>query len=618
MDYGEYGRRAKQELRANAAAAFPKFVLVSASLVAVAGGVDFFKFCRGMRDGGAEKRWRDLVDGAKSGKDGHAGEPTVIYDVRGRVVATLSSEAVKLKDVAPAVWQAIVATEDHRFFQHSGVDARGLARAVGSLGKRGGGSTITQQLVKNLVLSSDRTVSRKIAEILLSLKVERNLTKDELLEAYLNHVYWGHGVYGVAGAAASYFGKTPNELDVGEAALLAALLPAPEALSPYANPAGARRVRNTALQCMAKHGYLDDAQARRFAASPLPASLALRPPSDLERSTGLEFSSAEHASAYTGGRGVPRLGRGSAAPYRAPFFVSEALFHLKELFRGQDVLAEGGLKVHTTLDLALQEEAERLVLEDGLVPLRGEDKGEAALVAIDPNSGGVRVLVGGREYANSPFNRAVLARRAAGSAFKPFVYLAALEAQVVTPSTLIQDEAQTFEVPEGEEKTYTPLNYTRKYKGTVTLRDCLVESLNVPTVKVAEMVGVPKIIEMSRKLGITSRLPDALSVALGSCETTPLEMAVAYATVAAGGLLQAAPHHQGARPRRRGGVPAQGRAPPGGDAGGDGVAARDAARRRLARHGPSRGGRLERGERRGEVVVTITETRGSRRTPSLR
>ena len=285
-------------------------------------------------------------------------------------------------------------------------------------------------------------------------------------------------MYGVAGAAASYFGKTPKDLDVGDAALLAALLPAPEALSPYANPAGARRVRNTALQCMAKHGYLDDAQAKRFAASPLPASLALRPPSDLERSTGLEFSSAEHASAYTGGRGVPRLGRGSAAPYRAPFFVSEVLYHLKELFRGQDVLAEGGLKVHTTLDLSLQEEAERLVLEDGLVTLRGEDKGEAALVAIDPNSGGVRVLVGGREYANSPFNRAVLARRAAGSAFKPFVYLAALEAGVVTPSTLIQDEEQTFEVPEGEEKTYTPLNYTRKYKGTVSLRDCLVESLN--------------------------------------------------------------------------------------------------------------------------------------------
>ena len=212
----------------------------------------------------------------------------------------------------------------------------------------------------------------------------------------------------------------------------------------------------------------------------------------------------------------------------------------------------------------------------------------------------MRVLVGGREYANSPFNRAVLARRAAGSAFKPFVYLAALEAQVVTPSTLIQDEAQTFEVPEGEEKTYTPLNYTRKYKGTVTLRDCLVESLNVPTVKVAEMVGVPKIIEMSRKLGITSRLPDALSVALGSCETTPLVLAVAYATVAAGGVYSK-PHLITKVRDRAGAVVYRHKAsPPGGDAGGNGVAARDAARRRLARHGPSRGGRLERGERRGE------------------
>ena len=133
-------------------------------------------------------------------------------------MATLSSEAVKLKDVAPAMWQAIVATEDHRSFQHKGVDLRGLLRAVGSLGRRGGGSTITQQLVKNLVLSQDRTISRKAAEILLSLQIEKRLTKDELLEAYLNNVYWGHGVYGIAAAAASYYGKTPAQLDVGEAA----------------------------------------------------------------------------------------------------------------------------------------------------------------------------------------------------------------------------------------------------------------------------------------------------------------------------------------------------------------------------------------------------------------
>ncbi|EEH60158.1 glycosyltransferase family 51 protein, partial [Micromonas pusilla CCMP1545] len=423
---------------------------------------------------------------------------TIIYDVRGRVVATLSSEAVKLKDVSPAVWQAVVASEDHRFFKHKGVDVRGLTRAIGSMGKMGGGSTITQQLVKNLVLCQDRTISRKISEILLSLKVETRLTKEELLEAYLNNVYWGHGVYGIAGAAAAYFGKSPAELDVGESALLAALLPAPEALSPYANPAGAKRVRNQNLAAMARHGYLTEPAAKTLMNTP--------------------------------------LGRGGAAPYRAPFFVSEVLFHLKTLFEGQDVLSTGGLKVHTTMDLALQEKAEQLTLEDGMVMMRGEDKGEAAIVAIDPATGAVRVLIGGREYSQSPYNRAVLSKRSAGSTFKPFVYLTALQEGVVNPSTLLQDEEIVFEVPDGEEPTYTPLNYSRKFKGTVSLRDCLVESLNVPTVKVAEMTGIDKIIEMSSKLGITSTLPNALSLALGSCETTPLEMTVAYASIAAGGI----------------------------------------------------------------------------------
>lgn len=324
----EYGRAGREEFRSNVISAFPKFILASAALIGIGGSYDFFKFYRAMKNGGAGGRWRKLADGDRSGKEGHAGEPTVIYDVRGRVVATLSSEAVKLKDMAPAVWQAIVASEDHRFFKHSGVDIRGLLRAVGSLGRAGGGSTITQQLVKNLVLSQDRTLSRKAAEILLSLRVEKRLSKEELLEAYLNNVYWGHGVYGIAGAAAAYYGKTPAQLDVGEAALLASLLPAPEALSPYANPTGAKRVRANALHCMAKHGYLTQKQADEFSAAPLPASLALRPPSELERSMGLEGSDSLNGI-YTGGRGVPRLGRGSAAPYRAPFFVSEVLYHLK-------------------------------------------------------------------------------------------------------------------------------------------------------------------------------------------------------------------------------------------------------------------------------------------------
>ena len=197
--------------------------------------------------------------------------------------------------------------------------------------------------------------------------------------------------------------------------------------------------------------------------------------------------------------------------------VPSAVFRLRGVVPSQGAVprggraATGGLKVHTTMDLALQERAERLVLEDGLEMINGQDKGEAALVAIDPASGGVRVLVGGREYTNSPFNRAVLARRTSGSAFKPFVYLTALAEGVVNPSSLIQDEEQIFEVPEGDEKTYKPRNYTREFKGTVSLRDCLVESLNVPTVKVAEMVGIDRIVAMARRLGITSPFPNARS-----------------------------------------------------------------------------------------------------------
>ena len=295
-----------------------------------------------MRDGGAEKRWRDLADGDKSGKDGHAGEPTVIYDVRGRVVATLSSEAVKLKDVAPAMWQAIVATEDHRFFQHKGVDLRGLLRAVGSLGRRGGGSTITQQLVKNLVLSQDRTISRKAAEILLSLQIEKRLTKDELLEAYLNNVYWGHGVYGIAAAAASYYGKTPRTVGRGRGGAPRRAITRPGGAQPVRQPRrrpprsiGGARVHGQARIPRGRAGE----KIRRRAA---PRRSRLRPPTDVERSAGLEGSASDVGGVYTGGRGVPRLGRGSAAPYRAPFFVSEVLYHLKELFHGEDVLATGG------------------------------------------------------------------------------------------------------------------------------------------------------------------------------------------------------------------------------------------------------------------------------------
>ena len=576
--HDEYGRVPKEQFRADVIANFPKFILASAGLIASAVAIDLFRFSRLMIRGGAEARWNDLASGENSGKDGAGGEPTVIYDVYGRVVATLSSQSVRLRDVAAPAWQAIVATEDHRFFRHRGVDVNGLGRAVASMGRLGGGSTITQQLIKNMVLSNDRTVTRKLAEILLSLELEKRLSKEQTLEAYVNNVYWGHGAFGIAAASAAYFGKTPAQLDVGEASLLAALLPCPEALSPYANPSGALRARKTALAQMARHGYLTDDEAKEWGDAPLPRTLELRAPTELQKSTGLEGID-DFADVYaTRGRGLGRAGamgagpsddslinRGKSAPYRAPFFVSEALSELADLLEGrEDVLARGGLKVHTTLDLDLQEKAEQLVLEDGLTTIRGRDKGEAALVALDPANGGVRVLIGSRDYGASAHNRAVRARRCVGSAFRSFVYLAALQSGAVTPSTLLIDEAHAFEVdPPGDDDsrdelydddshpgrrtTYTPPanGDGRGHRGVVNVRECLVDSLNVPTVKVAQVVGVEAVAATARACGIESPMPTTLglSMSLGApgADVTPCELASAYATIAARGM-HSAPH----------------------------------------------------------------------------
>ena len=583
--YDEYGRVPKEQFRADVIANFPKFILASAGLIASAVAIDLFRFSRLMRRGGAEARWNDLASGENSGKESLlGGEPTVIYDVCGRVVATLSSQSVRLRDVAAPAWQAIVATEDHRFFQHRGVDVNGLGRAVVSLGRLGGGSTITQQLIKNMVLSNDRTVTRKLAEILLSLELEKRLSKERTLEAYVNNVYWGHGAFGIAAASAAYFGKTPAQLDIGEASLLAALLPCPEALSPYANPVGALRARKQALARMARHGYLSDDEAKEWGDAPLPRTLELRKPTELQRSTGLEgiddFAdvyathrrSLGRAGIRTGTGPFPAdsLNRGKSAPYRAPFFVSEALSELADLLEGrEDVLARGGLKVHTTLDLDLQEKAEQLVLEDGLTTIRGVDKGEAALVAVDPANGGVRVLIGSRDYGASAHNRAVRARRCVGSAFRPFVYLAALQSGAVTPSTLLIDEAHAFEVddtpgdgshdsrdesrdeshPAGRRtRTYTPPanGDGRGHRGVVNVRECLVDSLNVPTVKVAQMVGVDAVAATAKACGINSPMKPigpglSMSVGAPGSDVTPCELASAYATIAARGMYSA-PH----------------------------------------------------------------------------
>ena len=616
--------------------------------------------------------------GSSSRFIGSGAEPTMIYDVRGRVIATLMLSpsgsqtfvagadgkrrlyprgcvfGVPLRETSDVCWQAIVASEDKRFFRHRGIDLFGIGRAVLSLGSKGGGSTITQQLAKNVALSHSRTLTRKAVELILAVKIERKMKKRAILEAYLNSVYWGHGLWGIAGASAVYFRKKPSELNLGEAALLAGILPAPEHLSPFRNPEAALRARASVLQRMIACGYITEAQGLRATARGLPDSIYH---GGVSPGAGPESGAAELGSPTRSG-----------VPFRAPFFVAEVLYQLRGLLSDEDVLRKGGLQIHTTLDLALQERAEEILKEDGKTLRLGEDKGESALVAMEPTTGAVRVLVGGRSYVKSPYNRAMLARRQPGSAFKPIVYLAALETGLVTPRTEVEDEEVVFRrkpggdkgwtavsrkdearlavekraardqarrqgaaqikrlrekderlfkanedakakvrrklkdiqkriadyesgcivkkqsyidslleestlledslvrlyeqepeadprigeleeflaAPETEtesegeaadfaETDYQPQNYNRKHRGVVTLRQSLADSLNVPTVKLANLIGVDAVIAMARKLGVRGKLPYELSLALGSCEVTPFEMAHVFNTIAAGG-----------------------------------------------------------------------------------
>ena len=626
---------------------------VASALVFAA--LDVGRFASSLK-GDSLARWDELVQRDRSSSGlGKASEPTVVYDVRGRVVASFSSEApIALSEVAAPVWKAIVASEDHRFFKHRGVDVRGLLRAAISLGSRGGGSTITQQLCKNMVFSPERTITRKLVEVFSALVLESKLTKEEILEEYLNNVYWGHGIYGIKQAAATYFRKRPADLNAGEAALLAALLPSPERYSPFRNPKAAARAQAQVISRMVDTGNLEESEVRLCIG--LPPSLA-----NIPRGGARTVSAMKDT-------------KGSGAPYRAPFFVSEVLHQLRDLHG--DALNKGGLQIHTTLDLALQEHAEVILRKDGGRPRLGENRGEASLVACEPSSGAVRVLVGGRDYSKSTYNRAVNASRCPGSAFKPFVYLAALETGMVTPGTEVQDEAVVFkregagwtaesldhkekqrkarakdlaeqrakvqqkmeaqkkdyekkaearselqreklgelqrlrnrlksrssaapgskteegmleaslmgagrpptlvnkilaledeldelmnfpeflpdeallqedivlqemaeessESEDSDREEYQPFNYSRKYRGTVTLKTSLSDSLNIPTLKLANLIGIDKVVQMSHKLGIRSELPGNLSLALGACEVTPLEMASAYNTIAAGGV----------------------------------------------------------------------------------
>lgn len=429
-----------------------------------------------------------------------------IYDDNDDLLTELHVERrmfVPLAQVPQTLRDAVISTEDRRFYRHWGIDPIGIARAVWQNYRRGriveGGSTITQQLTKLLFLTPDKSLERKLKEVVLALELERRYSKDRILEMYLNQVYFGNGAYGVEAAARTYFGKSVSELTVREAALLAGLPRAPATYSPFEHPEAAKRRREAVLRRLVDYGSLNDDDAKRLAHM----DLGLIPP-ERRRTTGQYFLE----------------------------YVQQTL----EAKYGADMVFKGGLNVYTTLSPTMQLVAEQ-ALRDGLKALETRsgmghtsEHPEGAIVTIEPQTGYVRAMVGGFDFFRSEFNRAVQARRQPGSAFKPLIYVAALEAGF-TPASRIDDSPVSYAIG-ANGQTWKPENYDRKFRGPTTLQQALEESINVVTVKVQEQIGLNRTIRVARRFGIVSPLEANLSLALGTSDLTLLELTSAYATLA--------------------------------------------------------------------------------------
>jgi len=421
-----------------------------------------------------------------------------IVSVRGETMANRGAtggEALLLGDMSPYIPQAVIAIEDRRFYSHFGVDPIGLARAVVANVMAGrmvqGGSTLTQQLAKNLFLSPERTIERKVQEVLLSLWLEHSFTKDQILEMYLNRVFFGSGAYGVEAASRRYFRKPARDASLAEAALLAGLLKAPSRLSPARNPKAAEARAQVVLGAMRDHGVV----------------------SDSEIATALTSPQVRAKSYWTGSENYVA----DLVMERLPDLVGKVT---------EDLV------VDTTIDFQLQREAEkalRFTLEKNSAKF---NVSQGALVSID-GTGAVRALIGGREYATSQFDRATDALRQPGSAFKPFVYTAALE-QGRTPLSVRNDAPVRI-------GKWTPENYDGKYRGEVTLSDALTHSLNTVAAQLVMEVGPKTVVQTARRLGIEAPLKANASIALGTSEVTLLELTGAYAPFMNGGY-KATPH----------------------------------------------------------------------------
>ena len=434
-------------------------------------------------------------------------ETSYIYDVKGRLLSSIHGEAnreiIGLNQISPELKLAVIAIEDSNFYRHKGLNPYSIARAaVVNYQKKGvseGASTLTMQLVKNLFLTRERTFSRKLAEAILAIRVEQVFSKDEILEMYLNNIYWGHNNYGIQTAAETYFNKSASELNLAEAAVLAGLIQAPEQYSPFLD-------------------YNETKKRQALVVNRLQA---------LKWITPEEAAEAKKTALLVG---KPTAWRRSQLP-----FITESVTKELESRFGNDALLKGGMRVQTTVDLYFQKMAEESVREShSLLRSWGLRADQVALAAVDPRTHFVKALVGGVSYDRSQFNRALQSRRQPGSSFKAFVYYAALASGKYTPYTTILDAPIRYRVPSGY---YSPQNYGGKgdFAGAMSLRTALIQSRNVPAIKLGKSVGLEKVIEICRAIGIESPLQPVISLPLGSIGVTPLEMAGAFATFASDG-----------------------------------------------------------------------------------
>ncbi|MBI5700587.1 penicillin-binding protein 1A [Candidatus Saganbacteria bacterium] len=438
-------------------------------------------------------------------------ESTTLFSSDSNPMARFHKEenrrVVQMSSISPYIKKAVISIEDERFYSHNGVDFQGILRAAGKNLLCGriveGGSTITQQLARNLFLTRQKSIVRKFAEIIIALQIEHRFTKQEILEYYLNQIYFGHNAYGIESASDLYFDKHAKDLTLAEASMLAGIIEGPELFSPYKNMKLAKGRQKLVLAKMVDLGLTSLTEAQNAFQEILPIY-----PENLRKFGNM-----------------------------APYFVDYILQLLTEKY-GEEMVNKGGLRVYTTLDPNMQIAAEEAVkrFAEGEGPKYNFS--QASLIAIDPRSGHIKAMVGGVDFVKSQFNRAVQAKRQPGSSFKPFIYAAAIE-KGISPGTVIEDKPISFKVyrnkwnPRG---SWSPKNFDKKFHGNVTLQTALEKSLNIPAIQLLQDIGVSAAISIAQRMGITSRLEPALSLALGASEVTLYEMTSAFGVFANNGV----------------------------------------------------------------------------------